>query len=103
MLRLSLKVGVKMLFSTENGVRTNEISFGFSKPDSLFSTASLYISSITSFLKAGSERGFSKSSVFRPKTLINLKYYLPFSPAHFFNLSGSGTIIATVTFLSESP
>jgi len=66
MFRFNLNVGVSMLFSTEKGVSVNEMSLGFSSPESLFSTASLCISSITSFLKTGSFSGPSKSSVFCP-------------------------------------
>jgi len=80
MFRLSLKVGVRMLLSTLKALRVKQMSFGLSSPESLFSVASLAISAITSFLKPGSVKMTSRSAVFLPEQLRQLKTYRSLSP-----------------------
>lgn len=54
MFLFSLNVGVRMLFSTENGSSVKKTSLGLSSPVSLFSVAILIMSSMTTFFHSGS-------------------------------------------------
>lgn len=87
MFLLSLKVGVKMSFSTVNASVVRIRSFGFSKPLNSFSFASLKRSSRITFFKASSNCGG----------------FYPFSVPYFLSLSGSTTMIPTMLSLRESP
>jgi hypothetical protein len=74
-----------MLFSMVNGAKVKQKSFGFSSPESLFSMASLCMSSITSFLKTGSLSTSSKSWVFLPINILRTMMKLTVFLGPFFN------------------